>query len=51
MVAVLVVFASTVEFRVSAVYIEGVPLAKHDSMRLSTANKAFGNVIIGGNDG
>ena len=46
-----VVFTSAVEFRVSAVYTGGVPLAKHDSMPPSIANKAFGNVIVGGTDG
>ena len=32
MVAVFIVFNSTVEFRISAVYMGGVPLAEHDSM-------------------
>ena len=51
MVAVLVVFTSTVESLVKAVYIGGVPLAKHDSIPPSIANKAFGNVILGGTEG
>ena len=46
-----VVFASTVEFHFSVVYIGGVPLAKHDSMPPSIANKASGNIIVGGTDG
>ena len=45
-----VVFTSTVEFHFSVVYIGGVPLAKHDSIPPSIANKAFGNVIVGGTD-
>jgi len=49
MVAVVfVVFASTVEFRISAVYVGGVPLAEHDSMSPCIANRAAGNVTIGG---
>lgn len=51
MVAVFVVFTSTVEFHFSAVYIGGVPLLKHDSMPPSVASKAFGNIIVGGTDG
>ena len=43
-----VVFASTVEFRISAVYMGGVPLAEHDSMPPSIANRAAGNVTVGG---
>ena len=43
-----VVFTSTVEVRISAVYMGGVPLAKHDSMPPCIANRAAGNVIIGG---
>ena len=48
MVAVFVVFTSTVEFRINAVYIGGVPLAEHDSMPPCIANSAAGNVTIGG---
>ena len=48
MVAVFVVFTSTVEFRISAVYMGGVPLAEHDSMPPCIANRAAGNVTIGG---
>ena len=48
MVAVLfVVFTSTVEFRISAVYMGGVPLAEHDSMPPCIANRAAGNVTVG----
>ena len=47
MVAVFVVFTSTVEFRISAVYMGGVPLAEHDSMPLCIANRPAGNVTIG----
>ena len=47
MVAVFVVFTSTVEVRISAVYMRGVPLAEHDNMPPSIANKAAGNVTIG----
>ena len=47
MVAVFVVFTSTVELRISAVYMGGVPLAKHDNMPPFIANSAAGNVIIG----
>ena len=43
-----VVFTSTVEFRISAVYVGGVPLAKHDKMPPCIANRAAGNVTIGG---
>ena len=43
-----IVFASTVEFRISAVYMGGVPLAEHDSMPPCIANRAAGNVTIGG---
>ena len=42
-----VVFTSTVEFRISAVYMGGVPLAEHDSMPLCIANRPAGNVTIG----
>ena len=48
MVVVLVVFTSTVEFRISAVYMGGVPLAEHDNMPSCIANRAAGNVTIGG---
>ena len=48
MVAVFVVFNSTVEFRISAVYMGGVPLAEHDSIPPCIANRAAGNVTIGG---
>ena len=48
MVAVFVVFTSTVEFRISAVYMGRVPLAEHDSMPPCTANRAAGNVTVGG---
>ena len=47
MVAVFVVFTSTVEVRISAVYMGGVPLAEHDSTPLCIANRAAGNVTIG----
>ena len=43
-----VVFISTVEFRISAVYMGGVPLAEHDNMPSCIANRAAGNVTIGG---
>ena len=43
-----IVFASTVEFRISAVYMGGVPLAEHDNMPPCIANRATGNVTIGG---
>ena len=45
-----VVFTSTLEFRISAVYIGGVPLAEHDNMPPCIANQAAGNVIIGRTD-
>ena len=48
MIAVFVVFISTVEVRISAVYVGGDPLAEHDNMPSSIANKAAGNVTIGG---
>ena len=48
MVAVSVVFTSAVEFRTSAVYMGGVPLAEHDNMPPCVANIAAGNVTIGG---
>ena len=44
----LVVFTSTVEFRISAVYTGGVPLAEHDSMPPFIASQADGNVTTGG---
>ena len=47
MVAVFVVFTSTVEVRISAVYIGRVPMAEHDSMPPCIANRAAGNVIVG----
>ena len=43
-----VVFTSTVEFRISAVYVGGVPLAEHDRMPPCIANRAAGNVTVGG---
>ena len=43
-----VVFFSTVEIRISAVYMGGVPLAEHDSIPPWIANRAAGNVTIGG---
>ena len=46
-----VVFNSTVEFRVSAVYMGGVPLAEHDSMPPCNANTAAGNVTVSGTSG
>ena len=42
-----VVFTSTVEFRISAVYMGRLPLAEHDSMPPCIANRAAGNVTIG----
>ena len=48
MVAVFVVFTSTVEVHISAVYMGGVPLAEHDSMPPCIANRAAGSVTIGG---
>ena len=47
-VAVFVVFVSIIEFRISAVYMGGVPLAEHDSMPPCIANRAAGNVTVGG---
>ena len=43
-----VVFTSTLEFLISAVYMGGVPLAEHDSMPPCIANRAAGNVTVGG---
>ena len=43
-----VVLTSTVEFRISVVYMDGVPLAEHDSMPPFIANTATGNVTAGG---
>ena len=43
-----VVFTSTVESRISAVYMGGVRLAGHDNMPPCIANRAAGNVTIGG---
>ena len=48
MVAVFVVFISTVEVHISAVYMGGDPLAEHDSMPPFIANTAAGNVTTGG---
>ena len=47
MIAVFVVFISAVEVRISAVYVGGDPLAEHDNMPPSIANKAAGNVTSG----
>ena len=46
-----VIFTSTVEVRISAVYMGGVPLAEHDRMPPCVANKAAGNAIAGRTDG
>ena len=43
-----VVFTSTVEVRISAVYVGGVPLAEQDSMPPFIASQAAGNVTTGG---
>ena len=43
-----VVFTSTVVVRISAVYMGGVPLLEHDSRPPCIANRAAGNVTIGG---
>ena len=43
-----VVFTSTVEVRISAVYMGGVPLAEHDNMPPCIANRTAGNVSTGG---
>ena len=43
-----VVFNSTLEFRISAVYIGGDPLAEHDSTPPCIANRTAGNVTAGG---
>ena len=43
-----VVFTSTAEFRISAVFVAGVPMAEHDSTPPCIANRAAGNVSIGG---
>ena len=48
MVAVFVVFTSTIEVRISAVYMGGVPRAEHDNMPPFIANRAAGNVTFGG---
>ena len=48
MVAVFVVFTSTIEVRISAVYMGGVPRAEHDNMPPCIANRAAGNLTIGG---
>ena len=42
-----VVFTSTVEVRISAVYMGGVPRAEHDNMPPCIANRAAGNVTTG----
>ena len=42
-----VAFTSTVESRISAVYMGGVPLAEHDSTPPCIANRAAGNVTTG----
>ena len=42
------IFANTIEFRISAVYIGRVPLAEHDSTPPCIANRAVGNVTVGG---
>ena len=42
-----VVFTSTVEFRISAVYMGGDPVAEHDNMPPCIANRAAGKVTIG----
>ena len=47
MVAVFVVFTTTVEVRISVVYFGGVPLAEHDNMPPCIANRAAGNVTTG----
>ena len=47
MVVVFVAFTSTVESRISAVYMGGVPLAEHDSTPPCIANRAAGNVTTG----
>ena len=51
MVAVFVVFTTTVEFCISVVYMGGVPLAEHESMPPCAANKAAGNISVGGTNG
>ena len=43
-----VVFTSTLEAHISAVYTGGVPRAEHDNMPPCIANRAAGNVTIGG---
>ena len=43
-----VVFTSTAVARISAVYIGGVPLAKHDNIPPCIANRAAGNVTVAG---
>jgi len=50
MVAVVfVVLTSTVELRISAVYMGGVPLAEHDNIPPCISNRAAGNVTVGTN--
>jgi len=48
MVPVFVAFTSTVELRISVVYMGRVPLAEHDNMPPCIANRATGNVTDGG---
>ena len=48
MVAVFVVLTSTVEFRISVMYMGRVPLAVHDSIPPWIANRVAGNFTIGG---
>ena len=43
-----VVFTSTVEVRISAAYMGGVPLAEHDNIPPFIANRAAGIVTVGG---
>ena len=43
-----VVFTSTVEVRISAVYMGRVPLAEHDNMPPCIANREAGNITTGG---
>ena len=43
-----VVFTSTLEVRISVVCMGGVPMAEHVNMPPCIANKAAGNVTIGG---
>ena len=43
-----VVFTSTLEFHINAVYMGGVPFAEHDSMPPFIPSQAAGNVTTGG---